>query len=203
MKKLLALVFALMLFAVPVLAETYTHPTQGFSVECPEGWLAVDAANIDDYIAAYENGEMTFTGLNKDTLTQLKAQITAQDATILIDPLANNIVIAGADIGMPFTMDVFQAAMTPTLLQKIQSGVPGITFVDEGSIVEMNGRQYMTIVGTYEMNGVTVGVQQIYYLEGTCMYVFNVTVTSLGGADYLLYFDTLIDQVLNSFNSNK
>ena len=141
MKKLLAIIFALMLFAVPALAETYTHPTQGFSVECPEGWLAVDAANIDAHIAAYENGEITFTGTNKDTLTQLKPQIAAQDMVILIDPLGNNIIIYGANIGMAFTMEIFQAAMTPTLLQRIQASAPGITFVDEGSIVEMNGRR--------------------------------------------------------------
>lgn len=203
MKKLLALVFALMLFAMPALAEIYTQPEVGYTVECPEGWLAVDNTTIDAYISAYETGAMTFTGTNADTLQQIKAQLTFPGSMIMIDPYANNVVITAADMGMEFTMEMFHAAMAPMMREQFVAQIPDITFVDEGSILEMNGRKYMTIVGTYEAFGTTVGVQQIYYLEGSTMYIFNVTVSAIAGEEYLLNFDLVIDQIVSSFNNNK
>jgi hypothetical protein len=44
-------IFALALCA-PASAEAYTHPTAGYQITIPEGWIAVDSANADEVISS-------------------------------------------------------------------------------------------------------------------------------------------------------
>ena len=77
MKKTLAMLLALLLFALPVLGQgagkwmRYTHPTFGFSLQYPSDWLAVDAGNIDEYIAAYQAGTMRHGAADAEMLSDL------------------------------------------------------------------------------------------------------------------------------------
>ena len=94
MKKMMALLMALCLMAmgVPAMAEDaaqtqlYTNTEMGFSIAVPTQWLVVDKDNIDTYIAAYENGEMTFMGTNADVLNELKPQFAGANMAVAISP---------------------------------------------------------------------------------------------------------------------
>mgnify|MGYP003306620546 CR=1 FL=1 len=98
MKKMFALIMALVMCLLCASAmaqetQTYTHPVQGYSIQVPADWLCVDKTNVQQYIDAYEKGEMSFTGTNAMTLEELKPQLETADCAVLINPYANNVVI--------------------------------------------------------------------------------------------------------------
>lgn len=205
MKKLIALVIALMMFALPALADTltYTHPNRGYTLEYPAAWLAVDSSNVDQYIDLYNSGKMAFTGTNAETLTQLKAQIAAQDMAVLVDPYANNVVVVAADVGMEITTEMFQMIMVPMLVEQIKAEVPGIEITDEGTIQELGDRSVITVGGTYTMSGIEVEIMQIYYLKGTMMYAFNLTANGFLGQDIVAQFALEALSMVGTFEDGK
>ncbi|MBQ4074827.1 MAG: hypothetical protein IJD39_06465 [Clostridia bacterium] len=226
MKKLIALVIALMLFTVPALAEdtdfiaalewmhddvpalaedtlTYTHPTHGYSLEYPAAWLAVDATNIDQYIELFNNNEISFTGTNAPTLTNMKDQIVGQDIVVLVDPHANNLLVVCADMGMELTNEMFQMVMVPMVVESVKAQAPGIEITADGTIQEMGDRSFIAVGGNVNISGIPAEIMQMYYLEGTMMYCFTVTLTGAFGAEAAEQFAMEAAEVMFSFTTGK
>ncbi len=193
MKKLTALMMALLLCAACVSAmaegtQLYTHPTQGYSISVPAEWLCLDKTNMDSLIAAYENGEMTFTGTNAETLKQLKPQVEATDCAVLINPLANNVVLVKENMGMELTNDQFVSMLIPMFRTQLVNQMPTLEFTSEGEVIAAGENEFIVLSGTYQINGITASVDMLFCLDGSDLYTLSLTTTSLFGEEALNTF---------------
>ena len=193
MKKLTALMMALLLCAACVSAmaegtQLYTHPTQGYSISVPAEWLCLDKTNVDSLIAAYENGEMTFTGTNAETLKQLKPQVEATDCAVLINPLANNVVLVKENMGMELTNDQFVSMLIPMFRTQLVNQMPTLEFTSEGEVIAAGENEFIVLSGTYQINGITASVDMLFCLDGSDLYTLSLTTTSLFGEEALNTF---------------
>lgn len=191
MKKFLALMMALVLLlscttALAQETQAYTHPNQGYSFQAPANWLVVDSTNIQTYIDAFRNGEMAFKGTDATTLEGQLAQILSTDCVVVIDEYANNVVINGTDMGMEVTTDLFLTVFVPLLKSQLTEQIPSIQFVTDGEVVKYGENEFILLKAQYDMQGVAINVEQLYYIQGTVMYVANLTVIPL-------YEDAILD----------
>lgn len=210
MKKMMAMMLAVVLcvLCLPVTAEenatqVYTHPTQGYSITVPASWLCVDNTNLQDYITAYENGEMTFTGTNAQTLQALQAQIAGTDCAVLINEYANNIVIVRENAGIALTKEMFISMLIPALKQQLTAQVPSIQFNAEGEVLTLGENEFIVLAGAYQMNGITASVDMLFYLDGTDLYTINLTTTSLFGPDITNTFYAAVQEACATFTVAK
>ena len=208
MKKIIALILALMLSlaipcamaeALPAEEARYTHPTQGYSFVVPEGWLMLDATNIDAYIAAYEKGEMTFTGTNAQTLQNLKPQVQGTDCGVLINPYANNAVFVKEDMGIEMTNEQFATIMVPMMKTQLLQQNPTIEFTDEVELLPFGENTFILLSGSYNLNGISASIDMLFLLQGTSLYTVNLTTTSLFGDDLVNAFYTDVFALLGTF----
>ena len=193
MKKLTALMMALLLCVACVSAmaegtQLYTHPTQGYSISVPAEWLCLDKTNVDSLIAAYENGEMTFTGTNAETLKQLKPQVEATDCAVLINPYANNVVLVKENMGMELTNDQFVSMLIPMFRTQLVKQMPTLEFTSEGEVIAAGENEFIVLSGTYQINGITASVDMLFCLDGSDLYTLSLTTTSLFGEEALNTF---------------
>ena len=193
MKKLTALMMALLLCVACVSAmaegtQLYTHPTQGYSISVPAEWLCLDKNNVDSLIAAYENGEMTFTGTNAETLKQLKPQVESTDCAVLINPLANNVVLVKENMGMELTNDQFVSMLIPMFRTQLVKQMPTLEFTSEGEVIAAGENEFIVLSGTYQINGITASVDMLFCLDGSDLYTLSLTTTSLFGEEALNTF---------------
>lgn len=193
MKKLTALMMALLLCVVCVSAmaegtQLYTHPTQGYSISVPAEWLCLDKNNVDSLIAAYENGETTFTGTNAETLKQLKPQVESTDCAVLINPLANNVVLVKENMGMELTNDQFVSMLIPMFRTQLVKQMPTLEFTSEGEVIAAGENEFIVLSGTYQINGITASVDMLFCLDGSDLYTLSLTTTSLFGEEALNTF---------------
>lgn len=193
MKKLTALMMALLLCAACVSAmaegtQLYTHPTQGYSISVPAEWLCLDKTNMDSLIAAYENGEMTFTGTNAETLKQLKPQVESTDCAVLINPYANNVVLVKENMGMELTNDQFVSMLIPMFRTQLVNQMPTLEFTSEGEVIAAGENEFIVLSGTYQINGITASVDMLFCLDGSDLYTLSLTTTSLFGEEALNTF---------------
>ena len=193
MKKLTALMMALLLCVACVSAmaegtQLYTHPTQGYSISVPAEWLCLDKTNMDSLIAAYENGEMTFTGTNAETLKQLKPQVESTDCAVLINPLANNVVLVKENMGMELTNEQFVSMLIPMFRTQLVKQMPTLEFTSEGEVIAAGENEFIVLSGTYQINGITASVDMLFCLDGSDLYTLSLTTTSLFGEEALNTF---------------
>lgn len=193
MKKLTALMMALLLCVACVSAmaegtQLYTHPTQGYSISVPAEWLCLDKTNMDSLIAAYENGEMTFTGTNAETLKQLKPQVESTDCAVLINPYANNVVLVKENMGMELTNDQFVSMLIPMFRTQLVNQMPTLEFTSEGEVIAAGENEFIVLSGTYQINGITASVDMLFCLDGSDLYTLSLTTTSLFGEEALNTF---------------
>lgn len=212
MKKIIALLLALMLSlavpgamaeALPAQEARYTHPTQGYSFIVPDGWLMVDETNIDAYIAAYEKGEMAFTGVNAQALQQMKAQIVQNNCGALTDPYGNNAIFVSDSIGTLQTNEQFILLFLPILKQQLQQQMPSIEFTSDGEILTFGENQFISLAATYQMSGLPLSLDQLYMLDGTRVHCISLTVSTVFGQAVADQFYAEISNVLASFTLAK
>ena len=155
MKKLLSLILALMMIVccMPALAASegyldYTHPTQGYSVEYPESWIALDSTNIEAMMKSLADNE-EFSALNLETVVP---QITQMEMTMFMDIFGTNINIVGQEVGMSLTASAF-LPMMPQMAQQVTASLPDAKLLDTGSLYEIGGNQYCTLCASYTPDG--------------------------------------------------
>lgn len=208
MKKLLAILLSLLLslscltaMAEEAAPETqvYTHPRMGFSVTLPAQWMVVDMDNVQSLIDGYNAGEVTYSGSNALTLTQVAPQLASTDGVMVIDPASNNVMLTGADIGIALTNELFVALMIPMLQSEIETQVPGIEFTSVGEIITYGENQFITLSADYEMMGIPMAIDQLYLLDGSIMYVINITAHSVFGEEIQDAFYTQVLDMLGTF----
>jgi hypothetical protein len=193
MKKMMVLLMALLLCVMSVSAvaegaQLYTHPVHGYSISVPAEWLCLDKTNVDSLIAAYENGEMTFTGTNAETLKQLKPQVETTDCAVLINPYANNVVMVKESLGMELTKDQFVSMLIPMFRTQLVKQMPTLEFTAEGEVITAGENEFIVLSGSYQINGITASVDMLFYLDGADLYTLSLTTTALFGEEVLNTF---------------
>lgn len=180
MKKLLSLILSLMMIVccMPALAASegyldYTHPTQGYSVEYPESWIALDSTNIEAMMKSLADNE-EFSALNLETVVP---QITQMEMTMFMDIFGTNINIVGQEVGMSLTASSF-LPMMPQMAQQVTASLPDAKLLDTGSLYEIGGNQYCTLCASYTLAGSDLYVFQFYAFSGTTMYLITLTMNA-------------------------
>ncbi|MDD6683601.1 MAG: hypothetical protein PUE61_10680 [Clostridiales bacterium] len=180
MKKLLSLILSLMMIVccMPALAASegyldYTHPTQGYSVEYPESWIALDSTNIEAMMKSLADNE-EFSALNLEAVVP---QITQMEMTMFMDIFGTNINIVGQEVGMSITASSF-LPMMPQMAQQVTASLPDAKLLDTGSLYEIGGNQYCTLCASYTLAGSDLYVFQFYAFSGTTMYLITLTMNA-------------------------
>ena len=180
MKKLLSLILSLMMIVccMPALAASegyldYTHPTQGYSVEYPESWIALDSTNIEAMMKSLADNE-EFSALNLEAVVP---QITQMEMTMFMDIFGTNINIVGQEVGMSITASSF-LPMMPQMAQQVTASLPDAKLLDTGSLYEIGGNQYCTLCASYTLAGNDLYVFQFYAFSGTTMYLITLTMNA-------------------------
>lgn len=180
MKKLLSLILSLMMIVccMPALAASegyldYTHPTQGYSVEYPESWIALDSTNIEAMMKSLADNE-EFSALNLEAVVP---QITQMEMTMFMDNFGTNINIVGQEVGMSITASSF-LPMMPQMAQQVTVSLPDAKLLDTGSLYEIGGNQYCTLCASYTLAGSDLYVFQFYAFSGTTMYLITLTMNA-------------------------
>lgn len=208
MKKAMVLLMALVLCMLCASAmaqetQTYTHPTQGYAITVPTNWLCVDKSNVQEYITAYEQGEIDFSGTNAQTLAALQVQLNTSDCAVLINPYANNIVIVKENMGITLTNEQFTSMMIPVLKQQLTAQMPSIQFTAEGETVAFGDKEFILLAAEYSMGGVTASVDMLFYLDGTNLYTLNLTTTAIFGQDVVNAFYADVQEACATFTITK
>lgn len=180
MKKLLSLILSLMMIVccMPALAASegyldYTHPTQGYSVEYPESWIALDSTNIEAMMKSLADNE-EFSSLNLEAVVP---QITQMEMTMFMDNFGTNINIVGQEVGMSLTASSF-LPMMPQMAQQVTASLPDAKLLDTGSLYEIGSNQYCTLCASYTLAGSDLYVFQFYAFSGTTMYLITLTMNA-------------------------
>ena len=151
----------------------YTHPTQGYSVEYPESWIALDSTNIEAMMKSLADNE-EFSSLNLEAVVP---QITQMEMTMFMDIFGTNINIVGQEVGMSLTASAF-LPMMPQMAQQVTASLPDAKLLDTGSLYEIGGNQYCTLCASYTLAGSDLYVFQFYAFSGTTMYLITLTMNA-------------------------
>ena len=185
LKKITALLMVLVvLLSTAALAEgtqVYTHPVHGYSITVPSDWLCVDSQNIQQLITDFENGTFSFMGTDIATLKNLALQMQQMDFAVLSNANSFNIVISFIDLGVAMNQDTFITTLVPILKADLAASFPSMEFSTVGEPLTLGDNHFVVIAGEYSMNGINMAMDQLYMLNGTRLYVLNLTTTPLWG----------------------
>lgn len=195
MKKLLSLMLSLMLIlgCVPALAASegyadYTHPTQGYSLEYPQSWLALDSANIESLMIDLSANPALAT-LNLDAVLP---QITQMQMTMFVDINGSNINVVRQSVGMAITAEQFMPMM-PQMLSQVTAALPGAQVLEEGALYTIGDHQYCNLCISYNLAGSDLYAFQFYTFSGTDMYLITLTMNPASDMDAVAeYTDHLL-----------
>lgn len=184
MKKLFSVLLALAMLLVPVLSmaeaaeelvaeyETYTHTGDQYSFMYPNTWTLLNKENIQTIIEAASETE-------DEQLTQMIAeygpQIEETDMVLLQSETGlTNVSIGAQYVGMQLTdEDLFSLASV--LVSQMSNTMEGIEFVDEGSIIELVGKNGLIVEFTFELSGTQMTGVYVYVSGETDVYVITYT----------------------------
>ena len=174
----LTVVFALSLCASAV-AEVYTHPTAGFQLTIPEGWMAVDIANLDEILAAGKVSEYMAANLNalRGILGSVEGlYIFKADATT--PPFINMSVNYKGSQETDFTADDMLeiAEAYEDLYLKTPEQFPGYTAAMDAAAYEVEDRYVMSyLVGVYAPQDTGICLMQVLVGVDSRFYEFTLT----------------------------
>lgn len=184
MKKLFSVLLALAMLLVPVLSmaeaaeelvaeyETYTHTGDQYSFMYPNTWTLLSKENIQTIFEAVSETE-------DEQLAQMIAaygpQIEEMDMVVLLSETGlANVNIVAQYVGMQAT-DEDLLSLASMLVSQLSNTMEGIEFVDEGSIIELVGKNGLMVEYTFELSGTQMTGVQVYVSGETDLYTFTYT----------------------------
>lgn len=181
MRKIAALMLALILTlsTLPALADStyykeHRHPTQGYTVEYPAQWLALDSRTVSSYISGAVDAGTEFQGLLA-SLDEVAAQIKAQEMVMFMRSDGTNINVIALNVGARLKISDLKA-MLPALHTQYEAIYANPSFLDEGSAVCIDDKDMLCIAMEYTLNGVRQRCYQLLVPQGTRLFYFTLTV---------------------------
>ena len=195
MKRFLCVILAAVLF--PLLcasasAGAYTHPAAGFHLTVPEGWLAIDSANVEEIIhSGRVSADMaaTLTAIRGIMDSQLCVYLFKED--VAAPPFANVSVVYKGEQEEEITLADLRAtaqAYESHYLEN-QEQLPGYTVATPAGSDQPEGWYPMGYLGgVYEQSGYRISLSQVFVAAGARLYEFTLTAeegkASDAGADF-------------------
>lgn len=182
MKKFLSVVLALALMLMPVLSMAeaateleyaqYTHTNEQYSFVYPNTWTVLNAETIEMLVN-------TLSESADEQLAQMVAtygpQIQQYDMVMVINETGmTNINVVCQPVGMEATEEALQS-LAPAAVLELSNTMPGIEFLNEGTVTEFNGNKSLVLEYTYELSGMQMHGAQVYVAVGTNLYMFTYT----------------------------
>lgn len=189
MKKLLSVLMALALVLVPVLSladavETlepaylqYTHTDDQYSFMYPDTWTLLNKENIQTIMEAVDaeaDAELA------QMIATYGPQIQQSDMVMLLSETGlTNVNAVAQYVGM-HASDNDLLSLAPSLVAQLSGAMANIEFVDEGSIIELNGINALMVEYNCELAGTAMHGVQAYISGAENLYIFTYT---CAGAD--------------------
>lgn len=188
MKKLLAIVLSLMLFALPAFGEEkeyalYTHPENAFSLEYPAAWSVLEGKDFPESMDnAGERGTVLFKGQD------------GMQLVLLYQPL-----------GAEMTPEMFMSMMLPVFLESYEAEEEEVSFPDHGSVEYMDDAgdiAYCCFTVSFREGEEILTSSQYFRMAGEGMYILSLTLPA--NADYeadeiRAFYRTEMMHILRSF----
>lgn len=152
----------------------------GFSVQLPEGWVAIDNEYIAQIVESVGEEIAAANGFDESLLDQLDAASTSM---FYAPGMSDNFAVVREPAG-DVTMDNF-ASLEPSFQESFRNG-QGITDFELSGPVDINGKSYY--VGTFTAQS---GLEQEQYFCVANGYIYTITLTNVSDSD--------TEQIMGSF----
>lgn len=202
MKKFLALLAAALLLSTSALAaeyQPYINDSDGYQVSLPADWAIIDQKNVDELIASMTDGSLSIEGMDASVLQQYKAQMEAMDMMVCMGAAGNNLNIVYQALPMTLDNDALIASVLPTTIEQLKSMFADYQLLAGPMVYPVGDREFVAMVATYSVNGLTMISNQAYYLDGAKLYNFTITIPGAQSQEKLAELDQMIDEILASF----
>jgi len=188
MKKILAAVLTLILAlsSVCALAENirwikYESDEFGYSIEYPESWMALDPetiamitllSGVGDEIEGYTTEELSDMAADKNIVTFSP-----------LDASGFNYSVDVNELGVSLPASMLAMLLCPEVTGQMEAVMPGVTVIEEGDVVTVNGQSFAHIHLKYEAYGDTYHSEQYYISNGVDLVTVTLTVLEEGYDD--------------------
>lgn len=193
-----AMLTAILMLALcaPASAEAYTHPEAGFQLTIPEGWLAVDSANVEEMIkSGGVSAQMaavmeSIRGILDSTYSVFLFQEGA-----LLPPFVNVAVEFKGEFDGEITLDdlLATAQAYEAYYLKDSEQFPGYTVRTSAGAEQVEDWYPMGYLGgVYELSGYQIALMQIFVAAGARFYEFALTAEEGNAIDANTDFSDLV-----------
>ncbi len=207
LKLVLAMMLALSLTAAaetaPVLETTYAsfeHPRMGYVLEYPSTWTLLDKDGIQIIFDAIEAGKTELSEAGIQILAQARPQIETHDLAMMVAPVSSghNVNVVASHMGATPSVEAAIQQLAPQLKTQQEAMFPNLQWLDEGSIVQMNGLDAMRIAYSFEGKGLLYTQNQYYLFANDNQHV--ITFTWIGPTeDELVQLEAHKEHLLETF----
>lgn len=204
MKKLLSLLLALMLFALPLCAlaqeeepAVFVHEDESYSFCYPADWTPIARQTIAEVAEAYRaenNDEVTAM------LDTFLPQLEASNMVMIMSPTwQDNINIICTDVGMSLAPEELMA-LAPTLQSALTEGTTGAAFLTEPTLMQTTEEApvFLALMYECELAGTPLLGIQAVTSQDTLLYYVTMTVASTDDASCLAALEAL-EMVMGTF----
>lgn len=175
---MLTVILVLALFA-PAGAEAYIHPEADFHLTIPEGWLAVDSANVEEMMGSDQvSTAMAATMESIRGILDSTFCVYLFKADAVLPPFVNIGVEYKGDVDWEITLDDLLATAQEyeAYYLEEQAQFPGYTVSTPASAEQVEDWYPMGYLGgVYEINGYRIALAQVFVAAGTSFYEFTLT----------------------------
>lgn len=201
MRKLITLLLAVMLLALPVMSlaqettaetKTFTQADGLYTFDYPSTWTTMDRASIDATLELAKTlGDETLT----NSLESYKDIMSQMDiAMIMSEDRLCNVVISFQEIGAPLSSEQL-LSLAPSLVAQYEVSFSEFEATNPGSTLDVGENSFMLM----EYNASSVGQS----IQGAAFYIvpdtklFTIVLTAPGGTidDYLNDFMSVINTI--------
>lgn len=172
--------------------KTYTHPTQGFSIIVPAEWIAVDRTNIQSRIDAAAAGQISVPNVNMHRLmTNMQAQIEANDMAVFVDGNANCMTVTLTNFGQVITYDQYEEQVLPMVMSSYAAKA-GYREIIGGERVVYGGKEFIIIEVEFGTGNSRAHTLQLAYIDGADLYAITTNTLSLYDQTVIDAFNTAV-----------
>lgn len=188
-------VLALALYA-PASAEAYTHPEAGFHLTIPEGWLAVDSANVEEMMKSSRvSAAMAATMASIRGILDSTHCVYLFKADVTQPPFVNISVDYKGDFDWEIILDNLPATAQAYEAYYLddQEQFPGYTVLTPAGAEQVVGWYPMGYLGgVYEKSGYQNALLQVFVAADTRFYEFTLTAEADKAAEVNEVFGDLV-----------
>lgn len=181
----------------PASAEAYTHPEAGFQLAIPEGWLAVDSANVEEMMGSGRvSAEMAAVMASIRGILDSTYCVYLFKADVALPPFVNIAVEYKGEVDFEITLDdlLVTAQAYEAYYLEDHEQFPGYTVTVPAGAEQAEGWYPAGYLGgVYELSGYRIALEQVFVAVGTRFYEFTLTAEEDKAAEANETFGELVD----------